>query len=79
MMFVAISVMFGLVAAALAWTKARSLVAWFMAGVIIGPFALVVLALPPITRHADLAECPICFELVQGRADACGYCGSAFD
>ena len=79
MMFVAISVMFGLVAAALAWTKARSLVAWFLAGVLIGPFALVVLALPPISRQASLAECPVCMEVVEGHAGGCGYCGSAFE
>jgi hypothetical protein len=50
-MFIALSIMFGLVAATLALTKGRRAWAWFMAGFVMGPFAFLVLALPDKPAH----------------------------
>ena len=64
-------------------TKERSGCGWFIAGCLLGPFALVVAALPSLkkTPQSTLSTegyvpCPECRELVHPQAKKCKHCGS---
>ena len=78
-MFIVLAVMFGAVAATLAAAKGRSLLGWFFAGAVIGPFALVVIALPTVAKAGRFDECPVCFEIIRHEATLCRHCGTAFE
>lgn len=67
---------FGVVTSLIAYSKGRNSLGWFVAGMIIGPFALVVAALPPVGTGGDFATCPACFEVIQGDARICRFCGT---
>jgi len=58
--------------------KNRSAVAWFLAGLLFGPIALVMLAAIP-NRIYRPKKCGMCAELVRGDARVCRYCGNHFD
>jgi hypothetical protein len=75
-MYVLVAVVFGMVSGLIARIKGRSMLAWFVAGLIIGPFALIVAAMPPKARPGHLAECPACCEVIQEEARVCRYCGT---
>lgn len=78
-MYVLVAVIFGVVSGLIARVKGRSTMAWFVAGLIIGPFALIVAAMPPKAREGHLIECPACCEVVQAEARICHYCGSQIE
>jgi len=51
MIYLPLSVMFGLGAAAIAHDKGRGVYAWMLAGVLAGPLALAVVLLPPASAR----------------------------
>lgn len=76
--------LFPIIAGVAAERKGRSGGGWFLLGLLIGPFSLVVLALPSIeekrrdaARHGEINEfrkCPACAEIVRAEAKVCRFC-----
>ena len=75
-MYIVVAIVFGVVASIVARSKGRSNLGWFVAGLIIGPFALIVAVLPPRPREGRLVECPACLEIIQQDARVCRFCGT---
>jgi len=73
--------LFGLVAAVIANSKGRSGCGWFLLGVLIGPFSLVIAFLPAIPAKTGEPTpethvvCPDCAELIRKEARVCKHCG----
>ena len=52
------------------------LLTWvFLAGLFLGPFALVVVFLPATPREGRFVRCSSCAEVIQAKAATCRYCG----
>lgn len=81
MEYVIIWLLFGMVAAVIANSKGRSGCIWFLLGVLLGPFSLVVLVLPSLKpgqeqpSAATHVQCPDCAELIRMEARVCKHCG----
>jgi hypothetical protein len=71
-----ITFVFGVIAAVIAYSKGRNSLGWFVAGMFVGPFALVVAFLPPVSREGMYTTCPACCEVIREEAGTCRYCGS---
>lgn len=65
---------FGVVSSIVAYHKGRNSLGWFIAGLIIGPFALVVAALPNAVGEGQFVRCPSCSEAIRADAKTCRYC-----
>jgi hypothetical protein len=74
-----VTFVFGVVASLIAYGKGRNSLGWFIAGMFIGPFALVVSLLPPVIREGMYASCPACKEVIRAEAASCRYCHMALD
>jgi len=70
---------FGVVSSLIAFSKGRNSLGWFIAGIFIGPFALVVAALPPVAGNAKFSSCVACAEVIRTDATVCYHCGAAVD
>lgn len=69
-----VTFVFGVIASAIAHSKGRNSLGWFMAGLFVGPFALVVTFLAPVMRKGMFAACPSCREVIREDAATCRYC-----
>jgi hypothetical protein len=66
---------FAIVAAIAAHAKGRNSLGWFFAGLAIGPFALLVAALPNVLRPGQYNDCAVCGESIRADAGLCRFCG----
>lgn len=74
--YILICSLFGVAAAFIAHAKARSAVGWFFTGFLLGPFGLIVAALPPALMAGRTRACPQCFEVIRYTASVCWHCRS---
>ncbi len=74
-----ITIVFGVIAAVIAYSKGRNSLGWFVAGMFVGPFALVVAFLHPVRREGMYTSCPSCCEVIREEAGTCRYCGSVVE
>ncbi len=74
-----VTLVFGVVASLIAHGKGRNSLGWFLAGMFIGPFALVVALLPPVAREGMYGSCPVCKEVIRADAVSCRYCHAALE
>jgi len=72
--YLPITLIFGAIAAIIAYSKGRNSLGWFLGGTFVGPFALVVVFLPPIERAGMYASCPACREVIREDALTCRHC-----
>lgn len=72
-----ITLVFGAVSSMIAHAKGRNSLGWFLAGIFLGPFSLVVALLPPEEREGMYARCPACREVIREDAVTCRYCRGA--
>lgn len=72
-----VTFIFGVVASVIAHGKGRNSLGWFIAGMFLGPFALIVAFLTPTQRAGMFIKCPACREIVRDNAVTCRYCHTA--
>jgi hypothetical protein len=70
------SFIFGIAASFIAYGKGRNSLGWLVAGLVIGPFALIAALLPPRPRAGRFHRCANCAEVISNEARVCRYCGA---
>lgn len=76
MAYLLVSLLFGVIAGVLAHHRARNALGWFIAGCLVGPFALTVWLLPMALKDGVTRVCPRCSETIRLEAKVCRYCNS---
>lgn len=79
LMVLVVAFVFAAVASIIAHGKGRNSLGWFIAGLLIGPFALVVAFLRPVVREGQYKGCPACAEVIMEEAHRCRHCGFNFE
>ena len=83
--FVIVWILFGIVTAVAASNKGRNRWGWFLIGVLLGPFGLILaLVVSPgqqmtetrSQHRAPTIKCPSCSESIRSEAIRCGFCGT---
>ena len=74
--YVLICSVFGVASALAAHSKARNALGWFTAGFLLGPFGLIVAAMPLALKEGHTKNCPQCSEIIPQRALLCKFCRS---
>ena len=69
-----VTFVFGIVASVIANGKGRNSLGWYLTGMFLGPFALIVAFLPPVERYGKFVKCPCCKEVIRQDADICRFC-----
>jgi len=77
--YILVAITFAITASVIAYSKGRNSLGWFLAGLLIGPFALVVAALSPVAREGQFSRCVACGEIIRAEASVCRYCGTAVE
>ena len=81
---IVIWLLFGIVSAVAASTKGRGGCGWFVLGVLLGPFGLILaLVVSPdqqvietkSLQSGTMKRCPFCAELIRSSATICRFCG----
>lgn len=70
------AVVFAIASSFIAYGKGRNSLGWFLAGLLIGPFALVIALLPPRVREGRFVQCAKCAEVIPADAQVCRFCGA---
>ena len=73
--YVLICGVFGAAASLVAHGKARNALGWFAAGFLLGPFSLIVAALPLALKEGQTKRCGQCAEVIRHQAQICRHCG----
>jgi hypothetical protein len=75
--YVIIALFTGAISARIAENKGRSVVGWFLLGLMFNLFAVLLAAVsPPIEEAGRTQRCPECAEIVKWEAAKCRYCGT---
>lgn len=69
-----VTFVFGMLSSIIAHGKGRNSLGWFVSGMFLGPFSLVVAFLPPVERASMFMRCPSCREVIREQAVSCRYC-----
>ncbi len=69
------SAVFSIASALIAYSKGRNSLGWLIAGLAIGPFALIVALLPAEPREGRFVRCQSCAEVIAAEATLCRFCG----
>ena len=74
--YVLICSVFGAASGLAAHSKARNALGWFATGFLLGPFGLVVAAMPLALKEGQTKNCSQCLEIIPQRALLCRFCRS---
>ena len=69
-----VTLVFGVIASVIAHSRGRNSLGWFVSGMLLGPFALIVAFLPPVVREGMFTACPACREVIRDNAATCRFC-----